>query len=200
MFRNPIKPQVTILRNDRYGMRTLNGRTAFHNGVDLRPQSDDIYASHDGVVTFSGIDQYGALWIQIDGDDHRTRYVHNRQNLVKRGDVVKSGQLIGYIGSTGRSTGRHLHFETWLNGVRVDPEKYVDFSKSQVSTPIIVQSSRPTEKVYVVKPGDTLSQIVDDHYRLNKLSDIKAKYEEVAKYNGIENPNKIYVNQKIILK
>jgi len=131
IFNNPIRPPVLILKNDKFGIRF--GK--FHNGVDLRPKSDDILASHEGVVSFSGLDQYGALWIQIDNGNQRTRYVHNRQNLVKNGQKVERGQLIGYIGSTGNSSGRHLHFETWINNQRVDPESVVNFTNQPYTKP-----------------------------------------------------------------
>ena len=204
-FSNPIRPKVNILKNDKYGWRTLNGRRVWHNGADLRPVSDDILASHEGTVTFSGRDQFGALFIEITSGNpngnQKTRYVHNRQNLVARGQQVKRGQLIGYIGSTGLSTARHLHFETWIDGVRVNPESVVDFNSQPYTEPPapaptpIVEAPAPQQFQYTVKRGDTLSEIVANHYGLSRWVDIKAKFTYIASINGITNPNLININQ-----
>lgn len=135
-FGNPIRPPVDIRRFDKFGKRDLNYDGDFldpgenHKGVDLRPKSDDILASHDGKVTFVGKDQFGGLYIDITNGNYRTRYLHNRQNLVKLGQNVKQGDLIGYIGSTGQSTGRHLHFEIWEKNVRIDPETKINFNQN----------------------------------------------------------------------
>jgi hypothetical protein len=131
---NPIIPPVDIRKFDRFGKRDLNYDGDFldpgenHQGVDLRPKSDNILASHDGKVTFVGKDQYGGLYIDVTNGNYKTRYLHNRQNLVKIGQTVKQGQLIGYIGSTGNSSGRHLHFEVWLDGKRINPESVITFN------------------------------------------------------------------------
>jgi murein DD-endopeptidase MepM/ murein hydrolase activator NlpD len=201
-FYNPIRPPVAILKNDKFGVRILNGRKVWHNGVDLRPKSDDILASHGGQVTFAGRDQHGGLYIDITNGSQMTRYLHNRQNLVSRGQIVEAGQLIGYIGATGFTLGgRHLHFETWRNGQRIDPESVVDFStQPYTKPPIVIEPPVPPQGYqYTVRAGDTLSEIVANHYKLKQWSQIKAKYEEVARFNGIANPNQIFVNQIIIL-
>ncbi len=216
-FSNPIRPPVRILKNDKFGPRSINIGNTVHGGVDLRPVSDDILASHEGVVAFSGKDQFGGLYIDITNGNQRTRYLHNRQNLVSLNQKVQRGQLIGYIGNTGRSSGRHLHFETFIDGKRIDPESVVDFSLApyikpapQQSQPAVISESVPeptppvqppakTEFIHTVKAGETLSGIIAKHYKLRSATKIRTKYLEIAKINNISDPNKIRVKQKIKL-
>lgn len=110
-------------RNDPFG----RGR-AHHLGIDIDANSGDpITAAAEGVVSFSGVRSgYGNV-VEIDhGNGYKTLYAHNSANLVRAGDVVRAGQLIGKVGSTGRSTGSHLHFEVMLNGRQVNPRQYLD--------------------------------------------------------------------------
>lgn len=110
-------------RNDPFG----RGR-AHHLGIDIDANTGDpITAAAEGVVSFSGVRSgYGNV-VEIDhGNGYKTLYAHNSANLVRAGDVVRAGQLIGKVGSTGRSTGSHLHFEVMLNGRQVNPRQYLD--------------------------------------------------------------------------
>lgn len=110
-------------RNDPFG----RGR-AHHQGIDIDANmGDPVTAAAEGVVTFSGVRSgYGNV-VEIDhGNGYRTLYAHNQANLVKVGDVVRAGQQIAKVGSTGRSTGSHLHFEVILNGRQVNPRQYLD--------------------------------------------------------------------------
>ncbi len=109
-------------RSDPFG----RGR-AHHLGIDIDSNTGDpITAAAEGVVSFSGVrNGYGNV-VEIDhGNGYKTLYAHNSVNLVRAGDVVRSGQLIGKVGSTGRSTGSHLHFEVMLNGRQVNPRQYL---------------------------------------------------------------------------
>jgi murein DD-endopeptidase MepM/ murein hydrolase activator NlpD len=110
-------------RNDPFG-----GGRAHHMGIDIDANSGDpITSAADGVVSYSGWRNGYGNTIEIDhGNGFKTLYAHNSSNLVKVGDVVRSGQLIGKVGSTGRSTGAHLHFEVTLNGRQVNPRQYLD--------------------------------------------------------------------------
>ncbi|UTW46716.1 peptidoglycan DD-metalloendopeptidase family protein [bacterium SCSIO 12696] len=115
--------------SSKYGWRTdpFHGKRAWHNGVDFAgKEGGDVVATAAGVVIWSGERQgYGQL-IEIEhGDGFVTRYGHNKQNLVSAGDVVKKGQIIALMGSTGRSTGPHVHFEVFKNGRPVDPASYI---------------------------------------------------------------------------
>ena len=98
-----------------------------HKGMDFAsPKGTDIYAVADGVVTISTYsDSYG-YYIEIKHKDGtRTRYAHASKLLVKVGQTVKQGDHIAEVGTTGRSTGNHLHFEVIVNGERVNPAKYL---------------------------------------------------------------------------
>jgi murein DD-endopeptidase MepM/ murein hydrolase activator NlpD len=115
--------------SSRYGWRTdpFNGRTSLHNGLDFAGKAgSDVVAVASGVVTFTGQDSgYGNVVEISHGDDYVTRYAHNKQMLVHPGDVVRKGETIALMGSTGRSTGSHVHFEVYKNGRSVDPSTYV---------------------------------------------------------------------------
>ncbi|MEO8671522.1 MAG: M23 family metallopeptidase [Tahibacter sp.] len=105
----------------------FNGASAFHTGLDVdAPNGTDIHTVADGVVTWSGIRPgYGNV-VEIDhGNGYMTRYAHNSQNIAQVGQRVHVGQSIAKVGSTGRSTGSHVHFEVWLNGQAVNPLAYV---------------------------------------------------------------------------
>ncbi len=115
--------------SSRYGKRTdpFSGRKAWHLGVDFAgKEGSDVIAVASGIVTRSEpYKGYGQL-IEIDhGEGYVTRYGHNKTNLIQVGDLVKKGQTIAKMGSTGRSTGPHVHFEVYKNGRRVDPASYI---------------------------------------------------------------------------
>ncbi len=98
-----------------------------HTGLDIEGDyTDPIYASEDGVVTTSGWNSGGyGMQIVIDHPGgFKTRYAHASKIFVKVGQQVKRGEVIAMVGTTGRSTGTHLHYEIYLNGTRVNPLKY----------------------------------------------------------------------------
>ncbi|WIV10494.1 M23 family metallopeptidase [Proteiniborus sp. MB09-C3] len=100
----------------------------FHNGLDIANNSGTkIKAAGSGVVTFAGYNSsYGRYVMISHGYGYQSVYGHNRKILVKVGDKVEKGQIISEMGSSGRSTGPHLHFEVRLNGNPVDPVKVID--------------------------------------------------------------------------
>ncbi len=102
----------------------------FHEAVDIAAKSGtSIRAPGKGVVTFSGRKSgYGNMVVINHGYGIITRYAHNSTNLVKVGDRVSKGQVIARVGSTGVSTGPHVHFEVEVNGKAVDPIKFVNSS------------------------------------------------------------------------
>jgi murein DD-endopeptidase MepM/ murein hydrolase activator NlpD len=112
-----------------FGKRTdpFNGRSAFHRGVDFAgPAGAQVVSVASGVVTYSK-DRFGyGKTVEINhGNGYVTRYAHNQRVLVAVGDTVQKGQAIALIGSTGRSTGPHLHFEVLKQGRAVDPMSFV---------------------------------------------------------------------------
>lgn len=100
---------------------------AWHKGVDFDARTGDpVLAVADGVVSYSGVRSgYGKV-VEIDhGNGFVTRYAHNSRNVVQVGDLVRVGHEIAKAGSTGRSTGAHVHFEVWENGRVVNPHKFL---------------------------------------------------------------------------
>ena len=102
-----------------------------HKGVDIRaPAGTPIYASASGVVTKAGYERagagtgYGYSLIIDHGNGYSTLYAHCLSLTVSAGQAVRQGQLIGYVGSTGRSTGNHCHFEIRHNGRYLPPQNY----------------------------------------------------------------------------
>ena len=115
--------------SSRYGKRTdpFNGRLAWHAGVDFAgKQGSDVIAVASGVVTWAS-DRYGyGKLVEINhGNGYKTRYAHGAEILVNLGDVVRKGDVIAEMGSSGRSTGPHVHFEVYKNGRTVDPAAYL---------------------------------------------------------------------------
>lgn len=112
-----------------YGLRTdpFTGRRSRHNGIDFAgKEGSNVLAVAAGVVTWTGRESgYGNMVEISHGDGLVTRYAHNKQNLVAPGDLVRKGEPIALIGSTGRSTGAHVHYEVYKNGRSVDPSSYV---------------------------------------------------------------------------
>lgn len=123
------EPLADSVRTSRFGNRVdpLNGHRAFHSGLDFAaPTGTPIFASAGGRVIHAGyLGEYGRA-VEIDhGNGLVTRYAHTSRLYVKVGDVVTPGQRIAAVGSTGRSTGPHLHFEIIRDGAYVDPARYL---------------------------------------------------------------------------
>ncbi|MBV8666000.1 MAG: M23 family metallopeptidase [Burkholderiaceae bacterium] len=111
----------------------FTGRNAFHEGIDFpSPVGTPIVAAAGGVVVAAEYHhEYGNV-LEIDhGNDIVTRYAHTSRILVKVGDIVRRGQHVADIGSTGRSTGAHLHFEVLVKGVAQDPHKFLSAGAEQ---------------------------------------------------------------------
>jgi len=126
-YRKPVVGEVEFTSG--FGIRSdpFLGRPAMHTGLDFRAQTGDpVRATANGKVVSAGwAGGYGRM-VEIDhGNGLSTRYGHLSEIGVKVGDSIKIGQVIGAVGSTGRSTGPHLHYETRIDGEAVDPQKFL---------------------------------------------------------------------------
>lgn len=127
----------------------FTGRSALHTGIDYQsPVGTAILAAAGGVVVTQEFrPDYGNM-VEIDhGKDLVTRYAHASKITVKKGDLVKRGQKVAEVGTTGRSTGPHLHFEVLVRGVPQDPHKFMTASRSQVQQLAMTATPRPAPPV-----------------------------------------------------
>ncbi len=126
-YRKPVIGEVEFTSG--FGIRSdpFLGRPAMHTGLDFRAQmGDPVRATANGKVVSAGWSGGYGRMVEIDhGNGLSTRYGHLSEIDVKVGDTIKIGQVIGEVGSTGRSTGPHLHYETRIDGEAVDPQKFL---------------------------------------------------------------------------
>lgn len=124
-----LQPVATGWFSSNYGWRLdpFSGKQAMHEGVDFMAEvGTPIKAAAGGVVVYSDYHpQYGNMIAVDHGNGLISRYAHASKRLVKEGDIVPQGQKIGEVGSTGRSTGPHLHFEILSNGAPQNPVRYL---------------------------------------------------------------------------
>ena len=140
-------PLADARLTSQFGMRThpvLGGRRQ-HHGIDLSaPTGTPVYATADGTVSMA--QYYGSYgnYVQIEhGGEMQTRYAHLSQLAVPNGARVAKGQLIGYVGSTGRSTGPHLHYEVRMAGSPVNPLPYMAPTDTQREFALVVDQNGP---------------------------------------------------------
>lgn len=211
----PVPGKVT----SNYGYRARFGR--MHKGIDLAIRSNDtIYAAFDGKVRLTNYEAkgYGNYVIIRHPNGLETVYGHLNKHLVKPDQVVKAGDPIGLGGSTGRSTGPHLHFETRFMGYAINPNAIFDFANQTTHTDTYTFSKKTYTKArnyapsknlakaeknnpyraadnekdtYTVKKGDTLSSIAKS-YGLSATS--------LRKINGMAAADVIKVGQILKLK
>ena len=136
----------TLRVSSGFGLRAdpLHGRAANHRGVDLPgAPGTPVLAAATGVVRVAGRrGGYGELIELAHPDGSATRYAHLSRILVQPGEMVEQGQVIGRMGSTGRSTGNHLHFEYRVGGVPVNPLRYLRTTPATPETPLTNEPDR----------------------------------------------------------
>lgn len=116
-----------ITSNFGYRVSPFTGQKEFHSGLDISNKSGtEIIATAQGTVTFAGMKSFFGNLVTIDhGYGRVTRYAHLEKIVVKRGQKVKRGNIVGTVGVTGRTTGPHLHYEVRINGTPENPLKYI---------------------------------------------------------------------------
>ena len=140
------QPVAAGLLGSSFGWRIdpMNGRSALHTGLDFpaEPGTPILAAAGGVVVTQEYHSAYGNM-VEVDhGNDLVSRYAHASKVWVKKGDLVKRGQKIAEVGTTGRSTGPHLHFEVLVQGVFQDPQKFLTAGQ-KLPAPMALASARP---------------------------------------------------------
>ena len=119
----PLKDYKYISSGYGYRIHPITNVKSFHGGIDIpAPQDTDVLATDDGIVSFSGYQNgYGNVVKIKHFDGKTTVYAHNNSNVVKKGDIVKQGDIISKVGTTGNSTGNHVHFEIIVNEKNINP-------------------------------------------------------------------------------
>lgn len=135
--------------SDEWGMRMhpIYHEMRLHAGIDLRYSlGEPIAAAESGVVTFSGYNggQGNATWIQHDDGRTVTKYFHASKLLTSRGQRVAAGQTIAEAGTTGDSTGVHLHFEVWVDGININPRSLIPANVKAGSSVAAGSNTSPT--------------------------------------------------------
>lgn len=115
--------------SDRFGYRVhpISGRRAFHAGLDMAAEyAATVHATASGTVTFSGnVSGYGKTVVVTHRFGFQTRYAHLTLIYRHNGDAVEKGEIIGFVGSTGQSTGNHLHYEVIKNNRMINPINFI---------------------------------------------------------------------------
>ena len=189
-----------------------------HQGVDLDVNyGDPIYAAFDGIVRVAMPPRltggYGNVVVLRHANGLETYYGHLTKYIVQADDLVKAGEVIGYCGSTGRSTGPHLHFETRYMGQSFDPERIFDFQEGALRDTVftlkkhyfsiyshegqsdheseIASTQAPKNVTHKVKKGDTLSSIAKKY---------GTTVSKLCKLNGISEKKTLKIGQKLIVQ
>jgi hypothetical protein len=191
-FRIPVPPVIT----SRFGWR--QGRP--HNGIDMDLEvRDTVCSAFPGVVRFAGTcGGFGRLVVVRHYNGLETYYAHLHRLKVKSGDVVDAGDLVGLGGSSGHSTGSHLHFETRFKGIPIDPSHYIDLSSGQLYCDTLVLNR--TRWSFAAYPEGTRFHTVA---KGEHLSAIAAKYRTsidlLCQFNGITKRTRLRAGQRLMV-
>lgn len=125
-------PLRHIRINSSFGYRNdpFTGKRKYHNGLDLHARGDEVFAMMDGVVVKIGQDNVSGKYIVLRHGNYTVSYCHLSRATAIKGAAVKAGTVVGITGSTGRSTGEHLHITCKLGGKNIDPLLLLDFIKA----------------------------------------------------------------------
>lgn len=125
-------PLRRIKVNSSYGYRKdpFTGKKKFHNGIDLHARGDEVMAMMEGVVVKVGQDKTSGKYVTLRHGNYTVSYCHLSKILVAKGAAVRPRDVVGITGSTGRSTGEHLHITCTLNGKSINPLLVLDHIKS----------------------------------------------------------------------
>lgn len=152
--------------SSRYGMRRhpILGYRRMHSGLDFRArQGTPIYAATDGRVVSAGRNGGYGNYVKLDhAGNLATGYAHMSRIAVRRGQQVRRGQVIGYVGSTGLSTGPHLHYEMYRSGQKVDPASVRFVTRAQLSGSELTDFRAQLELLQRVEPGAALATLGPD--------------------------------------
>lgn len=188
----PIPPIVT----SRFGWR--DGRS--HNGVDLDLEvKDPVHVAFPGVVRFAGTcGGFGRLVVVRHYNGLETFYAHLHRINVKSGDVVDAGDVVGLGGSSGHSTGSHLHFETRFKGVPVDPSHIIDLSTGELFSDTLVL--KRTRYSYVAYPKGTRFHTVQKGEHLSAIAELYGTSPTaICELNGISPKTRLRVGQRLMV-
>ena len=188
-----------------FGFRRWGRRAKFHFGVDVRMEiGDPVYAIFDGVVRVAKRSaDYGYMVIIRHYNGIETLYAHFHQLLVYTGKTVRSGDIIGLAGTTGHSTGPHLHFEVRFKGEKVDPNKVIYFPTGSLLSDTLqidkscfkhlyqLKAMRLRARYHVVRRGETLPSIAYSH---------GVSVKHLAKINHINTKTKLKQGKRLRLR
>jgi len=194
-----------------FGFRRWGRRQKFHFGTDIRMEvGDPVYAAFEGVVRIAKRSaDYGYVVVIRHNNGLETLYAHFSQLLAYPGQPVKGGNIIGLAGSTGRSTGPHLHFEVRFQGEKIDPASIIHFPSGSLMNDTFqvdkgcfkhlyeVQSAKlkakktATPKYIKARKGDTIQKIAN-RYGLSA--------KKISRLNGINSKTKLKSGRRIRLR
>ncbi len=163
-FVMPLEGNLRITSN--YGYRARYRRQ--HKGIDIALRTgDDVRAAFDGKVRIRGYERggYGNYIVIRHPNGLETVYGHMSRCIAKEGQIVRAGEVIGKGGSTGRSTGPHLHFETRFLGIDINPARIIDFEVGAPQSDYYTFVAPKGYKTYAYEEGDTQSKTGDAKYK-----------------------------------
>ena len=151
----------------------VNGKEAFHSGVDMQAKrGEEVLATADGEVIQANNNGYYGRFVEIShGNGFTTHFAHLQDYKVKKGDKVKRGQIIGLAGSSGRSTGVHLHYELCLNGKPIDPVTFMQTADLSKGVAIDEIKAVASKKIIAIASLSKQSQ----ENTIAKINDITVK-------------------------